>query len=134
MEQRSFAFAECVVGRAVPAYFPAINTRGTPYITMLLGTAPSDDAESEEGRRYISASPITYISADDPPFLLLHGDEDDVIPFEQAGLLSDALHEVGVGAEVLRIRGGDHGLSGGENSGEWEEAMVRWFNQYLVGN
>ena len=84
---------QCVVGRAVPAYFPAIDsTRGTPYITMLLGTVPSDDAESEEGRRYISASPITYTSADDPPFLLLHGDEDDVIPFAQAGLLSDALH------------------------------------------
>ena len=100
--------------------------------TSFIGMAPISEPGSEEYRTYRQASPINHVTRDDPPFLLLHGDEDDVIPFEQAGFLSDALLAVGVRAEVLRVRGGDHGLGGAQNPPDWKGAMVDWFDQHLV--
>lgn len=37
------------------------------------------------------ANPITYISRDDPPFCLIHGDRDDTVPDNQSRLLQQAL-------------------------------------------
>jgi len=38
-----------------------------------------------------TASPLTYVSADDPPFLFIHGEEDDLVPFSQSQVLFDNL-------------------------------------------
>ncbi|GAH79566.1 unnamed protein product, partial [marine sediment metagenome] len=46
------------------------------------------------------ASPLTYVSKDDPPFLLIHGTDDKLIPVDQARRMGAALEEVGVPAQV----------------------------------
>jgi dipeptidyl aminopeptidase/acylaminoacyl peptidase len=40
--------------------------------------------EEEKPELYKQASPIRYFSKDDPPLLLVHGDQDDLVPFEQS--------------------------------------------------
>jgi dipeptidyl aminopeptidase/acylaminoacyl peptidase len=57
-----------------------------------------------------AASPITYISSDDAPFLIFHGDKDGVVPIEQATILHDSLVEGGVPSTLVIVQGGDHGL------------------------
>jgi acetyl esterase/lipase len=47
---------------------------------LFLGGTPSDEA----AERYKAASPLTYVSQDDPPVLTLHGDMDALVPVEQA--------------------------------------------------
>ncbi len=42
------------------------------------------------------ASPVTYITPDDPPFLILHGDMDPVVPYTQSQILHDRLVAGGV--------------------------------------
>jgi acetyl esterase/lipase len=57
------------------------------------------------------ASPVTYITPDDPPFLILHGDQDGVVPIEQAEVLDEKLKEAGVPSTLVIVKGGDHGVN-----------------------
>jgi acetyl esterase/lipase len=55
-----------------------------------------------------AASPLAYVTADAPPFLLIHGDSDGLVPLTQSELLADALAVAGVEQELVTIEGGDH--------------------------
>lgn len=59
-----------------------------------------------------TASPVTYIDARTPPFLLIHGDEDKVVPVAQSHLGEAALREAGVHVETLYIPAVDHSFIG----------------------
>ena len=62
-----------------------------------------------ESKRYAAASPITYLTADDPPFLLFHGDADETVPFEQSQLMEAGLKHLGVVVKFVSVPGGRHG-------------------------
>lgn len=57
-----------------------------------------------------NANPITYVSPSDPPMLLMHGDNDQSVPFNQSELLHAALHKAGVDSELYRVKNGGHGF------------------------
>jgi acetyl esterase/lipase len=57
-----------------------------------------------------TANPITFVSADDPPFLVMHGTVDDTNPFNQSELLVDALRASGVPVTFVPVQGVDHGF------------------------
>ena len=56
-----------------------------------------------------SASPITYVTKDDPPFLTIHGTNDALVPFGQSVELTDSLQKAGVLARLIPIQDGGHG-------------------------
>jgi len=60
------------------------------------------------------ASPITYVSKDAPPFLIMHGDRDRTVPFNQSELLYAALKKAGVDATLVPMKGAGHGFGGPE--------------------
>ena len=64
------------------------------------------------------ADPITYVTKDDPPFLIMHGDKDMLVPLHQSELLYKALKKAGVDATLRVVKGAGHGLRGGEMSSE----------------
>jgi acetyl esterase/lipase len=72
--------------------------------SQLIGTPVQQNPAKAE-----RANPIRYITADDPPFLIVHGDQDPLVPLNQSTLLSDALRRAGVPAELRILRGGGHG-------------------------
>lgn len=55
------------------------------------------------------ANAITYVTKDDPPFLIQHGDADPLVPMEQSELLRDALKKAGVAVELTIFHGAGHG-------------------------
>ena len=63
----------------------------------------------EKARR---ANPITYISKDDPPFLIMHGDQDQSVPLNQSELLTEALKKAGIEVTFEVVRGAGHGFGG----------------------
>jgi acetyl esterase/lipase len=63
--------------------------------------------ENKEACR--QANPITYVTKDDPPFLLVHGDTDPLVPHNQSELLYEALQKAGVEAKLYIVKGGGHG-------------------------
>ena len=103
----------CVVDFCGPSNFLAIKKleggREPSAVTMLLGARADEKPELAK-----EASPITYVSKDDPPFLIVHGTEDRTVPLEQAQMLYDALKKAGADATFIKIEGGGHGIGGPE--------------------
>ena len=64
----------------------------------------------------VQASPITHVTADDPPFLLIHGDRDEVVPVEQSQLMYDRLVEANVPAQLVIVRNARHSMSAPDGS------------------
>ncbi len=78
------------------------------------------------------ANPIQYVSKDDPPFLIVHGDNDRLVSYRQSELLQAALTKAGVPSKLQIEPGADHGLSGGKRSRtELVEQAVGFFDQHL---
>jgi len=71
------------------------------------------------------ASPITYVSKDAPPFLIMHGDRDRTVPFNQSELLYAALKKAGVDATLVPMKGAGHGFGGPEAIAPVEEFLKR---------
>jgi len=55
------------------------------------------------------ASPMTYITPDDPPFLIEHGLLDCLVSYKQSVDLDTALRAGGVASQLILIPNGDHG-------------------------
>ncbi len=56
-----------------------------------------------------SASPITYLSKDDPPLLIFHGDEDRVVPLDQSKQMHKQYQDAGLESSLHIIEGAGHG-------------------------
>jgi acetyl esterase/lipase len=55
------------------------------------------------------ASPILHVSQDDPPFLIMHGDMDKVVPVQQSRAFAEALRKAGVKVNLVVLKGAGHG-------------------------
>jgi acetyl esterase/lipase len=77
-----------------------------------------------------SADPITFISADDPPFLVMHGTVDDLIPFNQSELLVEALRAASVPVTFTPVQGIGHGGSNWETTANYQP-VYDFFNSSL---
>jgi len=74
-------------------------------------------------------SPITYVGANAPPFLMIHGTADPFVPFSQSTAFCDAMHQAGAKCDVYKVEGGGHGLRWWEPSESmmsYKAEMVRW--------
>jgi acetyl esterase/lipase len=119
-----------------PTYFPADTiTKNATY--NLLGGTTLDKADLAK-----KASPLTYITTDDPPFLIFHGTSDNVVKMEQSATLYQALRKANVEATLKLFEGGGHfavyGALIGEISGgmpnfrnEMKNLMNDFFDKYL---
>ena len=74
-------------------------------------------------------SPITHVSADDPPMLIIHGDADKVVPIQQANLFIDKLKEHKIPCELVLRPGAGHGWP---TQGQDLNLFVEWFDKHLA--
>ena len=79
------------------------NSADSPESLLLGGPVP----ENKKTAR--AASPITYVTKDDPPFLTIHGTNDALVPFDQSVELTNLLQKAGVLARLIPIQDGGHG-------------------------
>ncbi|MFG0266602.1 MAG: alpha/beta hydrolase fold domain-containing protein [Rhodopirellula sp. JB055] len=84
--------------------FESHNREGSPESKLLGG---GEVLGNDEGIRRVN--PITYIDDDDPPFLIIHGTSDPVVPANQSQLLHKALEDAGVENKLHLIQGAKHG-------------------------
>ena len=68
----------------------------------------------ENREKAVRANPITYVTRDDPPFLIMHGDQDPLVPLAQSRILYEALQRAGVPATFHAVNGAGHGFGGPE--------------------
>ena len=71
---------------------------------MFLGGCINDKRELAE-----KASPISHVSKETPPFLIIHGMIDELVPFSQSESLHDAINAAGGKADLIAIEDANHG-------------------------
>ncbi|MCB1224413.1 MAG: alpha/beta hydrolase [Verrucomicrobiales bacterium] len=103
----------------------AFNTPSDPY-SSLIGSRLDDEAKARV------VSPVHYLSEDDPPFLILHGDHDKLVPFAQSTELSAGLRGQGVRVWLQKIPGAGHG-GPGFNQPAILQLMQNFFDKNLKG-
>ena len=86
----------------------------------------TDDGRLREIAR--DNSPITYVSPDDPPTLILHGDRDTLVPLQQSQVFIAKLKEAGVANKLVVKEGAGHGWVGIPKD---LEAFADWFDEHL---
>ncbi len=96
-----------------------------PIVASFLGGTPKEKVDV-----YRAASPITYVSKDDPPVLTLHGEVDKLVPPDQAHRLDEAMKQAGVPHETMILKGQAHGFRGPAGQ-QAIEAAYRFFDKHL---
>jgi acetyl esterase/lipase len=98
---------QAVVAEAVFSDFSRpINDSMQMAIYYAFGDFPGTDSRID-----IAASPVSYITADDPPFLIIHGDKDGYAPPDQAQTLDAKLKAAGVPSQLVMVQNATHGLT-----------------------
>jgi acetyl esterase/lipase len=96
--QPGFETADTSVRAAVPFYglydFNGEDSAIHPLMAPMLGKYVFKRTRAEIADAFRVASPISYVSADAPPFFVLHGTNDSLIPVEQARAFTARLREV----------------------------------------
>jgi acetyl esterase/lipase len=96
-----------VVSYYGPTDFRTMGTdfgaRAQAAITKLLGVSFESNPAV-----YAHASPITYVSPDDPPLLIFHGDGDTLVPFTQSERMREAYLNAGLKVDLVKVGNANH--------------------------
>ncbi|MBR5742339.1 MAG: alpha/beta hydrolase [Clostridia bacterium] len=101
---------QCAVDWYGPADFTEFRSEPVPELfpfppeALLIGGPTGSNPEKAR-----AASPVTYVHAGTPPFLILHGTADQLVPFAQSEKLYEKLTEAGAEAELVALEGANHG-------------------------
>jgi acetyl esterase/lipase len=101
---RLFGFKAVVdfYGPAELILFSGSNDAKSPE-ALLIGAAPLNRPDLAK-----AASPVTYVDKNDPPFLIIHGEKDELVSPNQSRLLSAWLNVSGVQNELLIVKDAPH--------------------------
>ena len=101
---RSFSFKGVIdfYGPAELIMFPGSNDIKSPE-SILIGATPISRPDLAK-----VASPVTYVDKNDPPFLIIHGEKDDMVSPKQSMLLSSWLTIAGVPNELVIVKDAPH--------------------------
>lgn len=76
-------------------------------------------------------SPVLHVTPDDPPTLLIHGDQDKLVPISHSENIMKQFQAQKVPAELLIIKNAAHGFQGDDKT-RASQAVVKWFKQHLL--
>jgi acetyl esterase/lipase len=98
------------------------NAANSPE-SSLIGGSIQDNRD-----KCVLADPITYVDPGDPPFLILHGDKDPLVPHCESELLYHALQQQGVPGEYILVPDAQHG------PGLFEEKYFKMMVDFFILN
>jgi acetyl esterase/lipase len=99
------------------------NDAGSPESLLVGGPIQQNKATSR------NASPLTHVSRDDVPILIVHGTDDPLVPFNQSERFLAALVKAGVDAHLIQMTDGGHG---GFNSRELDSRVNTFLENHLL--
>jgi len=104
------------------------NPNGDNALAQLIGGPVSENKEKAD-----KASPVTYVAKDAPPFLIMHGDKDALVPLSQSEVLTDALKKAGVDVSLIVLSGAGHGGPAFQSE-DTRKQVVEFFDKHLKGS
>lgn len=97
-----------------------VDGRSATFVPIL-----DEEKRAEIGKR---VSPITHVTKEDAPTLIIHGDKDFLVPIQQAEIIIEKFKEVGVPAELSVKPGAAHGWA---DVGPDIQKIANWFDEHL---
>jgi acetyl esterase/lipase len=73
-------------------------------------------------------SPVSHVTPDDPPTLIVHGDQDPLVPLQQSQRIVEEFRKAGVETNLVVKKGAGHGWLGLNKD---ESQLIDWFDKYL---
>jgi acetyl esterase/lipase len=80
-----------------------------------------------------SVSPLTYVRKSNPPIITVHGDADDVVPYDHAVRLHRALDTAGVPNQLFTVKGGWHGQFADDQNRQAYAAIRAFLAKFNLG-
>lgn len=105
--------------------YPSAEAAAASFESLLLGKNVAINREEA-----LAISPVTYVTPDAPPFMIIHGTEDGTVPFTQGELLHDKLEEAGNDVKLVVIKGADHADMQFFQKELWER-IINFFHEKL---
>lgn len=102
-----------------------------PAYRKLIGYEPGTPASEMDPEKMTDVSPVSFVSGDDPPIVIFHGDADVIVPIEHATVMVEKLKEAGVVHELIVVPGGKHGVAGAGTPQLIEQAL-KAVKKYLL--
>lgn len=101
------------------------SVRGTPFEALMMA-------------RLRQLSPLYQIRTSAPPFLLIHGTADRLVPFSQSQKMCERMKAAGASCELYSVEGAGHGIrwwegSRGSDASEYKRKIVSWLREHLSG-
>ncbi len=133
--ERESSRVSCIVNYFGPTDFSLLRKmeKRHPAYLLLFGRKPGDDPTAIPETVLQAASPVTYVSPDDPPVFTAHGTGDLIVPHAHALALIKKLKEKGVPTENYILKGGNHGL--GNRRPDWPDfraATIEFLKKHLL--
>lgn len=124
------------VAAVVPFYAPhdlelQVDNRRElgPSMIALFGLTELNDAARQTLR---AASPSTHVRSQMPPYLLIHGDADAQVPYEQSPRFRDKMQAAGNTCDLITIADGAHGMGGWDKlNSDYREQLIAWLRKTL---
>jgi acetyl esterase/lipase len=129
--------------KAVAAFFPptdflnyggkAVDVHGNDRLGRLVRVliphgGPGTSEPEDVARMLTTISPARLVKPHAPPFLLIHGDADPLVPLQQSEVMLEALKKAGVPAELIVKKGGGHPWLALH---EEVQVLAEWFDKQL---
>ena len=129
---------QCVVAAGTPANLAenAAVVEDDAFISEFIGdfVTPKNPPNSAVYKKLMDASPVTYVGAGAPPFLLIHAEQDTEIPIAIVEEFQQARQKAGGPVKMIRVPNSDHESTFvGEHATVFTGPMVQWYDQYLKG-
>jgi acetyl esterase/lipase len=115
---------------SVVAYYPPVDLR-----TMARGAVPATEGQrfpalNFEKEKAADISPILFVTPDDPPTLLIHGDADTTVNISHSQRMFQALHENTIRSNFITLPGAGHGFRDADAQ-KAQAALLEWFEETL---
>ncbi len=111
-----------------------LQSPGTKVNEGLAGLTGVHELNDEGARHLRAVSPYYMVRRGLPPFLLIHGDKDQTVPYDQSTRFCDALKAKGNKCELFTVPGGLHGMGVWEGHSEqmaYKAKVVKWLMDNL---
>ena len=121
---------QAVVAWYAPLYLGTWGEGPYDAASLHMGFNLFDEANAADAEK---GNPATYLDANDPPFLLVHGTDDKLVPFEQSVRFHDDLTAAGVEATLIQVNGVGHSFGSMSSIPEVMSAVQAFFDKHLKG-
>lgn len=132
------AFTDADDGLEPSGPYKALSTRIQAVVPMYgvhdvvrRAKAKGSDLSESDAELCRQASPVSYVTSDDPPALILHGTKDALVPVEQSTLLQASLKSAYVPVSLVVIEGAPHSFHLQPKQRDLRKRVISFFDQHL---